>query len=314
LVARVAINRIWAQLFGTGLVESHDNFGIQGDYPSHPELLDWLASEFRDSGWDVQHIQRLIVTSRTYQQASEQEPELRANDPQNRLLSRGPRYRLTGEQLRDQALSVSGLLTTRIGGPGVFPYQPAGLWEELAGGANDGPYRQSTGADLYRRGLYTFRKRTVSHPTLATFDAPSWEICYVKRATTNTPLQSLALLNGPTYVEAARKLAERVLAQHLEIGSMGPGAVDESASQLDPVLVTLFRRTLFREPTTGERQRLTESFVQWQEYYEQNPDDALSLLAVGDSVAETELHPAVHAALTIVASVVMNMDEFLTKE
>src|SRR6185312_5920985 len=212
LTARVVVNRLWQHHFGIGLVKTSDNLGVQSEPPSHPELLDWLATELIQSGWNLQHIQRLIVTSNTYQQRSEAPAEMYQRDPDNRLLARGPRYRLQSEALRDNALAVSGLLVDKIGGPSVMPYQPAGLWEEMAGGAHD-DYSQGHGDDLYRRSLYTYRKRTVPHPSMATFDAPSWEICQVKRARTNTPLQALALLNDVTYMEAARKFAERMLTE-----------------------------------------------------------------------------------------------------
>ena len=315
LVARVAVNRLWAQFFGRGLVEPLDNFGVQAQPPSHPELLDWLASELIDSGWSLQHVQRLIVSSQTYQQASEQDPQKAAIDPANQWLWRGPRQRLSGEQLRDQALQVAGLLQPKIGGPSVFPYQPAGLWEELAGGANDGPYRESPGEDLYRRGLYTYRKRTVLHPQLATFDAPSWEICYVQRATTNTPLQSLALLNGPTYVEAARHLAARLLQQHPTLGAPGVAeGAEPSDSELQAAWATLYRVTLLRLPVAAEEQQLTTSFRRNLDYYRRHPDEAEALLSIGRSPAEGSWERAKWAALTITASTLMNTDEFITKE
>jgi mono/diheme cytochrome c family protein len=329
LVARVAVNRIWTQFFGRGLVDSPDNFGIQGTPPSHPELLDWLAAELRDSGWNVQHLQRLILTSRTYQQASAHDLERAERDPNNQWLWRGPRVRLSAEQLRDQALAVAGLLDPQVGGPSVFPYQPAGLWEELAGGANDGPYRLSAGTDIYRRGLYTYRKRTVSHPMLATFDAPSWEICYVQRATTNTPLQSLALLNGPTYVEAARHLADRLLRAQPRLGQL---ATDLSPSEFDSEILQLldaaYQKMLFRRPSESEQQRLAASFRAYLEHYRQHPEDAEAILTVGQSAATSSARNASRAedvsspaweratwaALTITTSVLMNTDEFLTKE
>ena len=211
LTARVAVNRIWQHHFGQGLVKTAENFGIQGEPPSHPELLDWLATELIRTGWDIKAMHRLIVTSATYRQASRVPPALLAHDPENRLLARGPRFRLSAEVVRDNALAIAGLLTIRLGGPSVKPYQPAGLWEELAGGAGEGPYIQDKGPDLYRRSLYVYRKRTVPHPVLATFDAPSRETCQVKRSRTNTPLQALELLNDVAYVEAARGLAQLMI-------------------------------------------------------------------------------------------------------
>lgn len=315
LVARVTVNRIWSQFFGRGLVETLDNFGIQGSPPSHPELLDWLASELRDSGWNVQHVQRLILTSRTYQQASDHRGPGVESDPNNHWLWRGPRHRLSGEQLRDQALQVSQLLTPTIFGPSVFPYQPEGLWEELAGGANDGPYRVSTGPDLYRRGLYTYRKRTVSHPTLSTFDAPSWEICYTQRATTNTPLQSLALWNDPTYVEAARRLAERLLERYPQLHE-DASTFDESAWEalVGSAVRLAYEATLFREPTEHELRQLSASFREFLIFYLGNPGLAEDLIKIGHSPAEARWNRPPLAAMTMMVSVIMNTDEFLTKE
>ena len=213
LTSRVAVNRFWQMYFGVGLVKTQEDFGVQGEPPSHPELLDWLATEFVRTGWDVRAMQRLIVTSATYRQSSVVTPALLERDPENRLLARGPRGRLPAEMIRDTALSASGLLNDRIGGPSVLPYQPKGLWEEMAFG--DGfsaqAYEQSHGRDLYRRGMYTLWKRTVPPASLATFDAPDREKCTARRVTTNTPLQALAMLNDPTYVEAARALAQRTM-------------------------------------------------------------------------------------------------------
>ncbi len=189
-----------------GLVKTTEDFGVRGEVPSHPELLDWLATELIRVGWDIKAMQKLIVMSATYRQSSKDIPELLKKDPENRLLARGPRFRLPAEVVRDNALAISGLLAEKVGGPSVKPYQPAGLWEELAGGAGEDPYVQDKGLNLYRRSLYVYRKRTVPHPAMATFDAPSHEICQVKRQRTDTPLQALALLNDVTYVEAARQL------------------------------------------------------------------------------------------------------------
>ncbi len=204
LTARVSVNRIWQHHFGNGIVKTAENFGVQSEPPSHPELLDWLADEFVRSGWNVKALHRLIVTSATYRQASNAAPALVTRDPENRLLARGPRFRLQAEVVRDNALAIADLLVDRIGGPSIKPYQPAGLWEELAGGAGEGPYVQDKGPKLYCRSLYVYRKRTVPHPEMATFDAPSREICQVKRPRTNTPLQALELLNDVTFVEAAQ--------------------------------------------------------------------------------------------------------------
>jgi hypothetical protein len=211
LTARVAVNRYWQGYFGLGIVKTSEDFGSQGDPPVNQDLLDWLAVEFVRSGWDIKAMQRLIVTSATYRQSSRVTPQLLEKDPENRLLARGPRYRMQAETIRDSALAASGLLQTEIGGPSVFPYQPPGLWEELAFG--DGfsaqQYKVSSGSSLYRRSMYTFWKRTVPPASLSTFDAPDREKCTARRPVTNTPLQALIELNDPTYVEAARALGNQ---------------------------------------------------------------------------------------------------------
>ena len=208
LTARVAVNRFWAQLFGVGLVETEEDFGTQGEPPSHPELLDWLAREYVRSGWDTKALLRLIVTSATYRQSSKVRPELQAKDPRNRLLARAPRYRLEAEMVRDQALALSGLLSHQVGGPSVYPPQPDGLWQAAFNGQRT--WATSMGDDRYRRALYTFWRRTTPYPSMSTFDAPSRELCTVRRVRTNTPLQAFVTLNDPVYVEACA----------------GPGAAD----------------------------------------------------------------------------------------
>src|SRR5581483_2171637 len=205
LTARVTVNRFWQHYFGTGLVKTAENFGVQGEPPSHPELLDWLATEFVRSGWNIKAMQRLIVLSATYRQSSDISAHLREIDPENRLLARGPRVRLAAEQIRDNALSVSGLLTEKLGGPSVYPYQPEGIW--TAGGAGY-VYTESTDADLYRRSLYTVWRRTTPAPSATALDVPDRAFCVARRNLTNTPLQALVLLNDPTYVEASRQLAQ----------------------------------------------------------------------------------------------------------
>lgn len=301
LTARVFVNRLWAQFFGVGLVKTEENFGIQGSPPSHPDLLDWLAREFVESGWDVQHVVRLIVTSETYQQDSAAPPRQFAEDPENRLLARGPRRRLEAEFLRDNALAASGLLRPRVGGPSVFPYQPVGLWEELAGGAGQGAYEQSEGDDLYRRSLYTYRKRTVPHPTMASFDAPSFEICTVYRSQTNTPLQSLALLNDETYVEAANHLGLRM---QREGGDTVAGR-----------LIYGFRLVTARTPNQRELSLLARAFQSSREEFAQAPEAARLLLKAGASPAEPgEASAEELAAYAAVASVLLNLDETITLE
>jgi hypothetical protein len=299
LTARVAVNRFWEHYFGTGLVKSAENFGVQGEPPSHPELLDWLATEFVRTGWDVKGVQRLLVTSATYRQSSRAPAALVHRDPENRLLARGPRFRLPAEVVRDNALAVSGLLVERLGGAPVKPYQPAGLWEELAGGAGEGPYVQEQGPGLYRRSLYTYRKRTVPHPSLSTFDAPSREVCQVKRPRTNTPLQALELLNDVTYVEASRHLAQLMLAQ-----------ADSSPSQR---LTLAFRRATGRAPGGAELAVLVRGLERYRKALRDDPEAARRLIHTGASPAE-DTDPAELAAYTAAAGVILNLDETITKE
>ena len=302
LTARVAVNHFWQEYFGTGIVKTSEDFGSQGEVPSHPLLLDWLATEFVRTGWNVKAMQRLIVTSATYRQSSRVTPELAERDPENRLLARGPRFRLPAELIRDNALAVSGLLDTRIGGPSVYPYQPAGLWEEMAlgGGFSGQSYTPSTGKDLYRRSMYTVWKRTVPPPALVTFDAPDREKCTARRSVTNTPLQALVLLNDPTYVEASRFLAERMLTQG---GKTPTGRIDYA-----------FRLATGRIPDAQERAVLLEQAQEALADYRQHSDQAAKLVAVGASKTDPRLDPKELAAWTTVASVILNLDETITKE
>jgi Protein of unknown function (DUF1553)/Protein of unknown function (DUF1549)/Planctomycete cytochrome C len=300
LVPRVVANRIWQHHFGTGLVKTAENFGVQGEPPSHPALLDWLAQELVRTGWDVKALDRLIVTSATYRQSSRATPELLARDPENRLLARGPRFRLSAEVVRDNALAIAGLLVDQIGGPSVKPYQPPGLWEELAGGAGEGPYVQDKGPRLYRRSLYVYRKRTVPHPVLATFDAPSREICQVKRARTNTPLQALELLNDVTYLEAARRLAEL--------------ALERGGSSPDERIDFAFRRAVARAPAPGELALLRGGLERYLAAYRAAADAAERLIRHGESPPNPRFDPAELAAYTATASVIMNLDETITSE
>lgn len=293
LTARVAVNRYWQKYFENGLVKTSEDFGVQGEPPSHPELLDWLAGQFVDSGWDIKAMQRLIVTSATYRQASTITRKLLERDPENRLLARGPRSRLPAHVLRDQALLVSGLLVEQRGGPSVSPYQPAGLWEELS----NMTYRQSKGADLYRRSLYTFWKRTVAPPSLAVLDAADRETCAVRPKRTNTPLQALTLLNETAFVESARQLAQRML---LEGGD-------------DPVTFA-FRLLTARQPTSTERELLNEARAEYLAAFRADPAAAKKLLAVGQSPVVDRLDPVELAAHTVLANVLLNLDETLTKE
>lgn len=302
LTARVAVNRYWEMYFGNGIVNTLEDFGFQGDPPSHPELLDWLATEFVRSGWDIKAMQKLIVTSATYRQSSRVTPELLEKDPQNRLLARAPRLRLPAESVRDNALAMSGLLNTRIGGPSVFPYQPAGLWEQVSYGDRYSAqsYRQDQGKDLYRRSMYTFWKRTVPPPALATFDAPDRETCTVKRARTNTPLQALVLMNDPTYVEAARALAERMIRQ--------------GGSKPERRITYGFRLATARKPAPAELQVLLETLQAQLPGYRHDPGGAKKLLSVGESKPDESVDVVELAAWTTIASMLLNLDETITRE
>ncbi len=301
MTARVVVNRYWQSYFGLGIVKTSQDFGSQGDEPVNLPLLDWLATEFIRSGWDVRAMQRLIVTSATYRQDSAATQEQIQNDPENRYLAHGPRFRLPAEMIRDNALAVSGLLKERVGGPSVFPYQPPGLWEDIAFG--DGfsaqSYVPSHGDDLYRRSMYTFWKRTSPPPALGTFDAPDREKCTARRLLTNTPLQALVLLNDPTYVEASRALAARMLKEG--------GSTDEGRIRF------AFELTVARAPAAKEVEILRSLETRELANYRQHPDAAKKLLSVGESPAP-QTDPAELAALTTVASAILNLDETVTKE
>ena len=302
LTARVAVNRYWQEYFGAGIVKTSEDFGSQGEQPSNPALLDWLATEFVARGWDVKAMQRLIVTSATYRQSSRVTPGLEERDPENRLLARGPRFRLPAELIRDNALAVSGLLDDRIGGPSVYPYQPKGLWEEMAFGSGftGQTYAESTGRDLYRRSMYTVWKRTVPPPALVTFDAPDREKCTARRSVTNTPLQALVLLNDPTYVEAARFLAARMMTA----GGKAPAGRIKYA----------FRLATGRVPDSEESAVLVEAAKEALADYHQHRSEATALLTVGASKSNPSLKPQELAAWTTVASMILNLDETITKE
>ncbi len=293
LTARVAVNRHWQVFFGQGLVKTAGDFGIQGARPTHPDLLDWLAVEFRDRGWQVKRLQRQLITSAAYRRSS-QMPQ--GAEPENRWLSRGPRFRLPAEMVRDQALAVSGLLVERLGGRSVKPYQPADLWQDIA---TDKNYTQDSGAGLYRRSLYTYWKRTVSPPVMATFDASTRETCQVRVSRTNTPLQALTLMNDVTFVEAARLLAERVMSER--------GAVQDR-------LQLAFRYVLAREPNEQEATILADGFRLHHEQYQDHPSAAEQLLAAGEYPADPAFAAAELAAYTAVASMLLNLDEAVTKQ
>ncbi len=295
LVARVAVNRMWEQFFGTGLVQTSEDFGMQGEWPSHPELLDWLAVELRESNWDTQHIMRLIVSSSTYRQSSRVRPEVRDRDPDNRLLSYFPRRRLTAEQIRDQALYVSGLLVEKWGGPSVKPYQPEGLWQEVAMlASNTRIYEPGIGSDLWRRSVYTYWKRACPPPTLQAFDAPTRESCTIRRGSTNTPLQALVLWNDPQFVEAARVLAQRTLAE----------SVDDADR-----LQQMFCRCTGRQLEGGELRRLQTSLAKFREQNATEDAAAQQLLKIGAAAVTTDIPPTELAAWTMVASAILNLTE-----
>lgn len=300
LNARVTVNRFWQEVFGAGIVRTVEDFGVTGELPSHPELLDWLAVEFREGGWDVKKFFKLLVTSATYRQAAVATPEKLEKDSQNRLLSRGPRFRMDAEMIRDYALAASGLLSSKIGGPSVKPYQPDGVWEAVAMiGSNTREYRRDTGENLYRRSLYTFWKRSAPPASMDIFNAPSREVCTVRRERTNTPLQALVTLNDPQFVEAARNLAQNTL---LHGG-------DSAERRLD----YLAKRLLCRPFRSEELPVLRASLNDLSAYYAAHADDATQLLTVGESKPDPSLDAPTLAAWTMLTNELMNLDEVLTK-
>jgi hypothetical protein len=301
LTARVVVNRFWQQFFGQGLVKTSENFGLQGESPSHPELLDWLAREFVDSGWNVKGLLEKIVLSATYRQEAAGSAESYARDPENRLLSRGPRFRLPAELIRDQSLFVSGLLAEKLGGPPVYPYQTKDLYKNIVVAATypGTTWPEAAGPNLYRRSLYTFWKRTVPHPTMTVFDAPDREFCVVRRSNTNTPLQALTLLNDPTFAEAARKLAER--------------AWREGGKTADGRLALAFRLATGREADEEELGMLRDLLGKMRQEYAEGGERARQLLAVGASPAASDIPAPELAAYASVANVILNLDEVITK-
>ncbi|MEX2213754.1 MAG: PSD1 and planctomycete cytochrome C domain-containing protein [Phycisphaeraceae bacterium] len=308
LTARVIVNRLWQQIFGIGLVKTSEDFGIQSEAPSHPELLDWLAVEFIDSGWDTKHILKLILTSATYQQSSRITPALLERDPENRLLARGPRFRLSVFALRDQALQISGLLVDKMGGPGVKPYQPPGPWEEFSLGKIK--YEQDHGEALYRRSLYTFWRRSVA-PTMF-FDTPSRQVCIVRQGRTNTPLHALTLMNDVAYVEAARAMAERVMKET-------PLRAGDDGARFDPDIINTrlkyaFELATSHPPKAEELKLLRASLDRSLAHFRADVEAAKKLLAIGESPRDEKLDPAEHAAYTAVMTVILNLDEVITKE
>jgi Protein of unknown function (DUF1553)/Protein of unknown function (DUF1549)/Concanavalin A-like lectin/glucanases superfamily/Planctomycete cytochrome C len=296
LAARVAVNRDWQMLFGTGLVKTLDDFGAQGEPPVHPELLDWLAVELESNAWDLKALLRAMVTSATYRQSSRVGRDSLARDQENRLLARGPRLRLSAEMIRDQALALAGLLVERAGGPSVKPYQPAGLWKELA----DADYVQDHGPSLYRRSLYTFWKRTVPPPAMMAFDAPARETCVVRESRTNTPLQALDVLNDVTFVEAARGFAERLMCAQ-------GGAIEAR-------LAAGFREATARRPRREELAILVDGFRDQLARFRRDRKGAAALIGQGESRPDPRLDAAELAAYTAIAQLILNLDETLTKE
>lgn len=298
LVARVTVNRYWSQLFGRGLVKTVEDFGAQGDWPSHPALLDWLAVDFVEHGWDVKRTIKQMVMSATYRQSSRMTPQLLEADPENLYFARGPRFRLHAEFIRDVALASSGLLVEQIGGPGVKPYQPAGLWNEVSLNGNL-RFVQDQGEANYRRSLYTYWKRSSPAPAMTTFDAPTRETCTLRRARTNTPLQALVTLNDQQFVEAARVLAERVLLKN-----------ESSVSQQ---IELAYRLATGGRPSPAVAKILDDAYLQERDYYQGHPEAAGALLKIGGAPRDESIDPSSHAAMTIITSMILNLDETLTR-
>jgi hypothetical protein len=298
LTSRVTVNRFWQEVFGTGLVRTSGDFGITGELPSHPELLDWLAIDFREGGWDVKKLFRLMVTSAAYRQQAAATPEKLAKDNANRLLSRGPRFRMDAEMVRDHALAASGLLVKQIGGPSVKPYQPDGVWEAVSMGGNTNRYQRDKGESVYRRSMYWFWKRSAPPASMDILNAPSRENCCVRRERTNTPLQALVTLNDPQFVEAARALADRAL----ELGG------DSDDKRLEIVAERLLARPL----TAAEAAIVKKSLADITAWYAAHPDEAKQLVAVGDSKPRAA-DPVQLASWTMLTNELMNLDEVLCK-
>ena len=299
LTARVMVNRLWQSAFGTGLVKTSEDFGVMGDRPSHSELLDWLAVEFVESGWNVNHIMKLILTSSTYRQSPVVTAEKLAQDAENRYLARGPRIRLDAEVLRDQALAVSGLLRRDMGGPGVKPYQPAGLWKVVAiTGSNTRIFSRDSGDALYRRSVYSFWKRTAPPPSMAAFNAPTREQCTVRRERTNTPIQALVLMNDPQFVESARRLAENAIRQEAD---------DQIRAEW------MLSAVLSRPAQAVDVADITAAASELKTMFQQKPEAAKELISTGDTKPDETLDAAELAAWTLVANTLMNRDDFVSK-
>jgi len=299
LTARVWVNRQWERLFGVGLCKTTENFGFQAEYPVHPELLDWLAAEFMKSGWDMKHMLKLMVMSKAYRQSSKVTPALLERDPENRLLARGPRFRLSGEVVRDQALAIGGLLAPKIGGPSVRPYMPEGVWDETSKYGDLRGYKADTGEGLYRRSLYTIWKRTAAPPTMLLFDAPTREICTVKRSRTNTPLQALAMLNEVTFVEAQRGLGELMM---------------KNGSTPEQRIAYGYQRATARVADADTVKLLAKGLNERRQWFATHPEDAQKAITQGASKPDPKLDPAELAAYTTTAGVLMNLDRVVTRD
>jgi hypothetical protein len=294
------VNRYWQQVFGTGLVKTSFDFGSQGEVPSHPELLDWLAVEFRDQGWDVKAIVRLMVCSAAFRQSSQVSAELWKRDPENRLYARGPRVRLDAEQIRDNALSVSGLMQVEMGGRGVKPYQPPNIWEPVGFvGSNTHDYQQDHGAALYRRSIYSFLKRTAPPPFMSNFDAPSREALCMRRERSNTPLQALQTMNDVQHFEAARAMAERLLS--------------EEGATCGERITFAYRLVLARTPQGEELSIAERSLNKYLTKYAQNPEQAQQIVHNGESVPSAKYAVPELAAYTMLANLILNLDETLMR-
>jgi hypothetical protein len=300
LTARVTVNRMWNEVFGTGLVETTEDFGIMGQRPSHPGLLDWLAVEFRESGWNIKHMYKLMVMSATYRQSAKSTPDQLLKDPKNLLLAHGPRFRMDAEMLRDVALESSGLLVNKIGGPSVKPYQPANVWEQVGiGGSDTLVYEQQQGDALYRRSMYTYWKRMAMMPDMDAFDAPMRDVVCTRRQRTDTPLQALVTMNNVQWVEAARALAERV--------------IKEGGKQPEQRLQLMSEILLAHDPPPQMAAVLEGSLTQMEKHYASDPKAARELVAVGEKKFDTSIPAPELAAWTMVASEMLNLDEMVTK-
>jgi len=299
LTARVAVNRMWQEIFGAGIVKTVDDFGSQGEPPTHPELLDWLAVDFREHGWDTKRFYKQLLLSANYRQAAIVTPEKLAKDPENRLLSRGARFRLDGETIRDYALAASGLLSPQIGGPSVKPYQPEGVWEAVAmDGSNTRFYKPDTGDGLYRRSVYTFWKRSAPPASMDIFNAPTREGCTVRRERTDTPLQALVTMNDIQFVEAARELAGRAM---------------QSTAGFDDRLDFIGIRLLSRPLSLMERSIARHSFETYRTWYEAHKPEATKFLNQGARKPDPALNQPDYAAMTMLTSQILNLDEVLNK-